>query len=172
MPTQRTAPPWLARARTYLGVREVAGRGNSPTIMAWIRKLGARALGIDVKDDLTPWCGTFTGICIKEALPDESLPPVLVRAKAWLTFGRALSRGAPGAVMVFDRAGGGHVSFYVGEDRTHYHVLGGNQGNSVSIMRLAKDRLSGIRWPRTWAPEPGEPVMLTAAGTPASANEA
>jgi hypothetical protein len=38
------------------------------------------------------------------------------------------------------RSGGGHVAFAVGEDATHFHVLGGNQGARVSIMRIEKAR--------------------------------
>ena len=47
--------------------------------------------------------------------------------------------------MTFKRKGGGHVGIYVGEDNTHYHVLGGNQNNSVSVSRIAKSRLFKAR---------------------------
>jgi cell wall-associated NlpC family hydrolase len=50
-----------------------------------------------------------------------------------------------GDVLTFKRDGGGHVGIYVGEDDKHYHVLGGNQGNSVSISRIAKTRLYKAR---------------------------
>lgn len=73
--------------------------------------------------------------------------------------------------MVFDRAGGGHVAFYVGEDATHYHVLGGNQSDSVNVMRIAKDRCIARRWPRGVAVT-GRPVWLDAKGAPVSTNEA
>ena len=46
---------------------------------------------------------------------------------------------------VFKRDGGGHVGIYVGEDKTHYHIIGGNQGNEVSIMRIAKNRMHEAR---------------------------
>jgi len=46
-----------------------------------------------------------------------------------------------GDILVFSRKGGGHVGFYVAEDATAYHVLGGNQSDSVSITRIAKSRL-------------------------------
>ncbi|MFZ2996674.1 MAG: TIGR02594 family protein, partial [Sphingobium sp.] len=76
-----------------------------------------------------------------------------------------------GAILVFDREGGGHVAFYVGEDASHYHVLGGNQGDCVSIMRLAKSRCIARRWPRGW-PVLGAPVKLLASGALVSRNEA
>jgi uncharacterized protein (TIGR02594 family) len=82
-------------------------------------------------------------------------PEYYMRAKAWTDYGSLLRRDllAPGAILVFDRAGGGHVGFYVGEDSGHYYVLGGNQGNTVSIMKLGKSRLIASRWPK------GEPVI-------------
>ncbi len=46
-------PPWLAHARTLIGTREIPGSKHSPVIMGWIRKLGAKVLGIAVKDDET-----------------------------------------------------------------------------------------------------------------------
>jgi hypothetical protein len=50
-----------------------------------------------------------------------------------------------GDVLTFKRNGGGHVGIYVGEDQTHYHVLGGNQNNSVNVARIAKSRLTQAR---------------------------
>jgi cell wall-associated NlpC family hydrolase len=50
-----------------------------------------------------------------------------------------------GDVLTFKREGGGHVGIYIGEDTTHFHVLGGNQGNAVSVSRIAKTRLFKAR---------------------------
>jgi hypothetical protein len=50
-----------------------------------------------------------------------------------------------GDILTFKRNGGGHVGIYVGEDNTHYHVLGGNQNNQVNVMRIAKNRLNQAR---------------------------
>jgi len=79
-------------------------------------------------------------------------------------------RLAPGAVLVFERPGGGHVGFYVGEDATAYHVLGGNQGDAVTIARIAKDRCIARRWP-AGRPVIGKPVQM-AARKPISTDEA
>lgn len=82
----------------------------------------------------------FVATCLAE--DGVAAAPIAVRAKAWATWGAnlAVAKLAPGAVLVFERAGGGHVGFYVGEDLSSYHVLGGNQGDRVSIMRLEKSR--------------------------------
>jgi len=55
-----------------------------------------------------------------------------------------------GAIMVFKRPGGGHVGFYVAEDKEAYHILGGNQSDKVSVARVGKDRHTETRWPNTF----------------------
>lgn len=158
-------PRWLTIARGHIGVREIPGPRHSPTIMGWLRRLGSW-----IKDDETAWCGTFVAAVMQEAgLP---VPKYHMRARAWADWGANLRESvvAPGAVLVFAREGGGHVGFYVGEDPAAYHVLGGNQGNAVSIVRISKARCIAIRWPRG-EPVLGRPVLLAASGE-TSKNEA
>lgn len=137
-------PQWIAIARSLIGTRETPGASNNAKIMSWANKLGAKVLGITYPGDATPWCGLFVAHCVNSA----GLKPaaIAIRAKSWATWGFAV-RPCLGAVLVFGREGGGHVGFYVGEDASHYFVLGGNQGDAVSIMKLAKDRLLASRWP-------------------------
>lgn len=165
-------PGWLAFARQNIGVREIPGSRHSPTIMGWVQKLGAKVLGIRVLDDETAWCGTFVAMCIFSA--GLAPPPIAVRASAWGTWGRDLLAPRLGCVLVFIRSGGGHVGFYVGEDETHYHVLGGNQGNAVSITRIAKSRLAkvGMRWPIGVALPDAQVIRLKPSGMPVTENEA
>jgi uncharacterized protein (TIGR02594 family) len=163
-------PAWLAAARAKLGTREAPGAANSPTILGWAKRLGTKALGIAYNADSTPWCGVFVAACMQEA--GIAPPPIAVRAKSWATWGSALrpDRVAPGAVLVFERPGGGHVGFYVGENARSFRVLGGNQGDCVTETWIAKDRCIAIRWP-AGRPVIGAPVKL-AGGGPVSNNEA
>jgi hypothetical protein len=73
-----------------------------------------------------------------------------------------------GDVLVFTRhGGGGHVGFYVGEDETCYHVLGGNQSNMVNTTRILKSRCFGIRrcpW-RVVQPTNVRVIQLAATGS-------
>lgn len=143
-----TKPKWLTVAEGYQGLKEIRGPKHNAVIVGWLTKLRAWW-----RDDETPWCGVFVAECMHEAaLP---YPKFYMRAKAWADYGSLLRRDrlAPGAILVFDRAGGGHVGFYVGEDAGHYFVLGGNQGNAVNVMKLGKTRLIASRWPK------GEPVI-------------
>jgi uncharacterized protein (TIGR02594 family) len=163
-------PAWLLAARAKLGTREAAGSANNATIMGWAKRVGMKVLGIAYNADSVPWCGLFVATCMREAGIEP--PPISVRAKAWATWGANLNTGAPGAVLVFEREGGGHVGFYVGEDTTHFHVLGGNQGDAVTIVRIARNRCIARRWPHGLAVIGGPVRMTGAPGIPVSTNEA
>ena len=168
-----TDPAWLMAARALLGTREAAGSANNITILGWAKMLTMKVVGIAYNADSVPWCGLFVAHCLRAGGVDLITMKVGVRAKAWADWGVALAsdRLAAGAILVFERPGGGHVAFYVGEDATHYHVLGGNQGDAVNIMRLAKSRCIARRWPKGW-PVIGGPVKLAVTGAPVSRNEA
>lgn len=160
---------WMPYARSLIGVREIPGSRHSSAIMGWIKGLGSRKLGITVKDDETPWCGTFAAHVMDHV--GITPPPIAVRASAWSEWGRGLLNPRVGCILTFTRQGGGHVGFYVGQDDTHLHVLGGNQGNAVSITRIAKDRLSAMRWPHgVFLPSP-QIVRLKPDGAPVTVNE-
>jgi len=161
--------PWYDEALRLKGVKEAAGAADNPAILKW-----AARLGLLYHHDSIAWCGLFTAHCIAASLPDEPLPNNPLGARNWLRFGRGIDP-TPGAIMVFwrgSRSGAqGHVGFYAAEDRSAFHVLGGNQSDSVSIARLAKARLLGARWPMT-APMPrGRAVKLPGEGA-LSENEA
>ncbi|NUU44233.1 TIGR02594 family protein [Tardiphaga robiniae] len=139
---------WMDEARRLMGTREVTGRGSNRTILNW-----ATELGIPYGDDDIPWCGLFVAHCAGATLPSEPLPTNPLGARQWAKFGQPIDKPVDGAILVFWRvsksSGLGHVGFYDGEDKDAYRVLGGNQSNSVSIARVAKDRLIATRWPTT-----------------------
>jgi uncharacterized protein (TIGR02594 family) len=141
-------PKWLSVAISHQGLKEVPGPRHNPKIISWLRNLKAWW-----SDDETAWCGTFAAHCLQEAgLP---IPLHWYRAKAWAEYGSHLrtDRLAPGAILIFDRKGGGHVGFYVGQEPRYFYVLGGNQSNGVNVMKIARSRLLASRWPK------GEPVI-------------
>jgi len=169
-PSIPAEPVWMREARRLMGVREVVGKGSNPVIMSWAKRLGGWIAGYYTDDDIA-WCGLFMAHVIGLTLPREPLPANPLGALNYNKFGRQLKEPALGAIMTFTRPGGGHVAEYVGEDATHFHVLGGNQSNSVGITRIEKGRLSDIRWPKTGEKENLGRVHLTAAGLPVSTNE-
>lgn len=170
-PTIPAEPIWLREGRRLMGIREVPGAKSNSTIMSWAKRLGGWVASFYTNDDIA-WCGLFEAHIISLTLPQEPLPANPLGALQWNKFGYSLSEPCLGAILTFTRSGGGHVGNYVGEDETHFHVLGGNQSDSVRVTRIAKSRLSSVRWPRTGPKPQGGRIFLTAAGVPVSNNEA
>jgi uncharacterized protein (TIGR02594 family) len=139
VPATPVEPPWITHARQYLGLNEVKDA-----------KVLDYALGVDAS--VTAWCGAFVGMNIAAALPREPLPTNMLWALNWLKFGVALDMGKPvmGAIGASERNGGGHVFFIIGHDKSYFHILGGNQGNSVSIVKKLKSDVKGLRYPSTY----------------------
>ena len=154
--------PWYAEAWRLRGVEEIAGPAHNALILNW-----AADLDIAYSADETPWCGLFVAHCIGAQLPDEPLPTAPLGARNWRRFGRPTTP-QPAALLVFwrERRDGpfGHVGFYAGEDETHYHVLGGNQSDKVSVARLPRSRLLEARWPATVPAGSGQPLRVVAGG--------
>lgn len=162
-----TAPRWMAVGRKYIGLAEVPGREHNPVIINWLTSLKAWW-----REDETPWCGTFVAAVLREA--DVPITASWYRARAWLDWGLRLHAPTLGCVVVFERAGGGHVGFVAGRDIAgRLMVLGGNQGNRVSIAPFDVSRVLGYRWP---AAEPLPPhfstPLLASNGQPSSTQEA
>jgi len=149
--------PWIVAARSKLGTREIPGPQSNSWIVDTFHKLGATWYN----GDDTPWCASFVGWCMQEAgLP--TLGWKSVQAKAWADYGMALNVARYGCIGVKSRTGGGHVFFIVGEtpDKRFYKALGGNQGNMVSIVDIAKSDVMALRWPPgTMVPNTALPVL-------------
>lgn len=139
------APPWMCEATRHIGVNEATEPG-AVQIARWATDLGLQ----DVVGFRTSWCGLFAAHCLQGTVPATALTFGFLGARKWLEFGR-VTTPRPGAVMVFWREAltswKGHVGFYQSEDATHFHILGGNQDNQVSIARWPKAQLLGARWP-------------------------
>jgi uncharacterized protein (TIGR02594 family) len=160
-------PAWSRYAARLIGTRERAGSADNPVILGW-----ARALGLAYAGDSVPWCGLFVAHCLAVMLPGAALPATPLWARSWASFGAGVAP-APGAIMVFRRgAASGHVGFHAGESAAAYRILGGNQGNGVSVAWLARDRLLGGRWPAAVPPPRVRPVAMTMQTGTLSTNEA
>lgn len=158
--------PWMAEAARVRGLHEAR---DYKRLRGWFDK---SVSWIDPRD--IPWCGAFVATCLRLWEPTIGLPANPLGARNWREFGQPC---APqfGAIMVFwrgsPRGWKGHVGFYHGEDSTHYHILGGNQSNAVTVTRVAKRRLLGARWPNKF-PMTGKRIRVAADGVPITTNEA
>jgi len=134
-------PLWLLEAQRHIGVKEIKGAKHNSFIVLWLKSLKAWW-----SDDEVPWCGTFVAHCIKTA--QCKLPRYWMRAKDWLNWGQELSEPCVGCIVVFERQGGGHVGFVVGQDANkNLMVLGGNQGDAVKVSPFDVSRVVDYRWP-------------------------
>lgn len=137
-------PPWIKVARSLIGTKEIPG----PSHNTFISKGWARLKAGWFNDDETPWCGFFVAHCMDAAGLPYPAKGEFARAASWATYGVACPAQV-GAIGVKKRAGGNHVFFIVGEtaDKRFFKALGGNQGNAVSIIDIAKADVFAIRWP-------------------------
>ena len=143
-----TLPKMVAAALQYMGIKEVPGKGSNPVIIDMAKGLGIQDIYTD--DDMS-WCALFINHLIritgKPILQIGHDPYNYLRAKYMVNWGVNVAKGDEklGDVLIFDREGGGHVGLLIAQSGATYHVLGGNQSNSVTITEISKARLLGVR---------------------------
>ena len=152
-------PAWIVAARQELGVRETPGPVSTRRIMDY-RTMADLHLAGD--DGVVPWCAIFVGAMLAKAGVPNSRSAM---ARSYAHWGVACPEVA-GAVAVFSSLRGpmsGHVAFATGRvTTTHIEVLGGNQGDAVSIAMMPLVRLIATRWPTTVPVPPGGPTLIAA----------
>lgn len=145
-----------ALAKRFVGLRELPVKGQDHPFIQWC--FTVCGYGTNTPDE-QPWCSAFAnGICWLLGLPHSQS----AAARSWLAVGRPvnLTVAALGFdVVVLKRAGDnagpevrykdgwppGHVGFFAGIENGGVLVLGGNQGDQVSIARFSLERILGIR---------------------------
>jgi uncharacterized protein (TIGR02594 family) len=149
------APRLMMEGLNTFGTVETPGPRNNPAILQWAK---VAKLGGVYTNDAIAWCGLWMAYTALQAGWNPPKQPLM--ARNWRKFGTPVPitpgrQGTPGRypalgdVLIFWRgkpsSSSGHVGIYVGEDDACYHVLGGNQKDSVSITRIAKGRLLEAR---------------------------
>lgn len=154
------APLWLKLAIKEMdaGISEIAGPGDDPRIVQY-----HSTTTLDATDDEVPWCSSFVNWCVERA---GFAPTRSAMARSWLEWGIQLDPPAYGSIVIISRGGGeqpgpkvinapGHVGFYVGHSRPlELAILGGNQGDAVSIHHYPQSRVLGFRWAVPPRPDP------------------
>jgi uncharacterized protein (TIGR02594 family) len=135
----------LALREEQTGVQELPGRRENPRILDYFKTTTYKATS-----DETPWCSAFANWCIQTAKLEGTRSAAAV---SWLQWGQKLDAPRRGCIVVLwrEKAGvdsdKGHVGFYFGEKGDSIQLLGGNQGNRVSIKSFPKRLVRGYRWP-------------------------
>lgn len=138
-------------AERFIGTTEVPGVASNPLVLAMLRLDAQWPSGDDV-----PWCSGFANfVAWLLRLPRSKS----LTARSWLMVGTPvpLSAARPGFdVVILKRGGGnqpgpevldaaGHVGFFAGIEGKFVLVLGGNQGDRVSIERFPAASVLGVR---------------------------
>lgn len=137
-------------ANRFIGLKEDFNNNDNPAII-WMLKLCDK----NVQHDETPWCSAFVNaVHYLLGLPRTGS----LAARSWLKIGDfidlidarrsdvvILQRGngiQPGPEILFAP---GHVGFFHSRDDKNVIILGGNQGNQVSLAPFPIHRILGIR---------------------------
>lgn len=139
-----TEPPkWVAIAEGELGQAEIPGYDANKRILEYFKSTWLHS-----SSDETPWCAAFVGWCLLSA---GEKPTKSAAARSYASWGKSLKTPEFGCIVVLRRGGGtwqGHVGFYVGESTPEtIRILGGNQGDKVSIQNFKKSDVIAYRWP-------------------------
>jgi uncharacterized protein (TIGR02594 family) len=118
----------------------------------------------EVSNDEVAWCAAFLGACLERAGIGSTRS---LLARSYLDWGAPAQEPRYGAIAVLNRGSDptlGHVGFLVGETGADIILLGGNQGDAVSVQAFPRSRLLGLRWP---SPSPAtSPVIPDGATAP------
>jgi uncharacterized protein (TIGR02594 family) len=140
-----TLPAHLIRGAAMLGIKEIKGKfAHNSKIVAMFQAFKA-----NIRDDETAWCSAFVRYCLATTIFASDLFDITLAARSWLNYSYP-SDGFLGDICVFWRGNpkgwSGHVGFIVGRNENNdYYILGGNQGDSVSVALFPKSRVLSIR---------------------------
>lgn len=166
---QNPLPPVMVRLALDLhGTLETPGTPDNPRIIGWADEVNNAFPGRAYNkwaadwynDDSVPWCGLFmAAICARTGLDYRAPPKNYLAALSWADWGvpvqfkgregLRLGEIKVGDVGVLVRKGGGHVGIIVGvtKDGKNIIMIGGNQGDKVSIAEFPLTRVYAIRRP-------------------------
>ena len=138
--------PWLLTALNELGESEIPGHRHNPRIIQYNQATAHAA-----RDDETAWCASFVNWCLEQCAIEGTGSTA---ARSFINWGEAIEEPSPGCIVVLWRdspsSWKGHVGFYIGPDKQNpaaFMLLGGNQGNRVSIVSYPRRQILGFRLP-------------------------
>jgi uncharacterized protein (TIGR02594 family) len=136
-------PAWLMVALNELGQKEISGDGNNPRILEYLATVGFKG------GDEIPWCAAFVNWCLSQCgLKGTGLG----NAKSYTGYGVSCEGYPVGSILIMNRGADplkGHVAFclQVNANGTLF-VIGGNQGDRVSISCINQSSVVGVRLPK------------------------
>ncbi|MBR1198814.1 TIGR02594 family protein [Bradyrhizobium sp. AUGA SZCCT0158] len=143
--------PWLATMRALTGLKEAPGSKDNPFIIEMAHEIVRRYPDLKgnvgwYNHDSIPWCGLQLAYVMAVNGIKPSKAPL--SSLDWASWGQKLSVPTPGAVLIYTRTGGGHITLYESEDANWIYCRGGNQSDGLNVTKIPKSRkIHAIRWP-------------------------
>jgi uncharacterized protein (TIGR02594 family) len=134
-----TSPDALSLAASQMGLSET---GQRAAIQDYLTTGGA-----NLDPATTAWCAAFVNSTLQQTGVQGTGSNM---ARSFLDWGQSVDQPQEGDVAVFSRGDPsgpyGHVGFFKGyDDQGNVLVLGGNQGDAVSISPYPRESLLGFR---------------------------
>jgi uncharacterized protein (TIGR02594 family) len=129
----RTVPYAVAQQELLKNIAEIPGEDSNPRITLYHSTTAGGAA-----PDEVAWCSSFVNYCVEHAGLAGTDSKA---ARSWKNWGTAVAQNdwREGDIVVFWRVSPtgwqGHVGFLVSWNGSKPEVLGGNQGNKLSIAR-------------------------------------
>ena len=145
MVDQRAA---LSLAASQMGFNE---RDQQSAIQDYLQTGGA-----NLDPAVTAWCAAFVNASLQQTGIEGTGSNM---ARSFMDWGQPVTQPQEGDLAVFSRGDpsgpSGHVGFFKGyDDQGNIMVLGGNQGDAVSVAPYSPDQLLGFRRAGAGTPQP------------------
>ena len=138
--TGQTSTDLIRTAESALGLNENKQRALVSQYLA--------EGGVNIDPSQTAWCAAFVNATLSKTGLDGT---GALNARSFLNWGEEVTTPQLGDVVVLSRGTDpnlGHVGFFKGFDaQGNILILGGNQGDEVSVKSYSADRLLGYRRP-------------------------
>ena len=146
-------------AKEYEGIAEFPGAKHNPKIT----KMFAVTGNSWVTDDETPWCAAFVGAVLAQCGIQGTGK---LNARSYLDWGQKvdLKNARRGDIVILSRGNSktqGHVAFFDNMSRDKVYLLGGNQGDKVSVAAYPASRVLGVRRRILVQPDRSHPAQST-----------
>jgi uncharacterized protein (TIGR02594 family) len=143
------APAWLNAGLKLQGTQEKKGRRSNPVVLQMFEDVGHE----EITNTDTPWCAAFVGAMLER---NGIRCTKALTARSYLKWGVEIDDPRPGCIVVMwrgprDDGFSGHIGFFIREEGDYIWMLGGNQGDAVSVAKFRKSKILEYRWPRSIA---------------------
>ena len=135
--------PWMDVAIGELGVQEIRGKKHNERIIEY-----HSTTNLNFDKDEIPWCSSFVNWCLYQV---GIVGTNNALAYSWLHYGMELNKPAYGAIAIMNYS---HVGFVAGINDDHRIILlGGNQGDAVTLSPNSSKLVKSYRYPIGLTPD-------------------